>query len=1064
MFDINAVIEQLWDNAFSKKPQRRRGASDVWCLPAIACEPRMMLSAQSFVFEATSGDDVVKFMFDEQRNAIGFSTETSGVVTETLFPALAYGETLNLVMNLGEGNDRVELWPAANGNSINLIVNLGEGDDSVEADFPNAVLNGDDGNDWLRGGISFFGSYPQTLNGGKGGDHLMSNGGNDILNGGEGDDWLMGGSGNDTYIFGNVAEFEKDTISEEGLSSAAGSDDDVLDFSSFTSGPIELSLDAPQSETSWRELATMVGRTIQLWERTAGETVERAVGEYLVEKAPLIAETEEELQWRLLLETGVTFDFSEPGVWVINGTSGKESIHIDNSKAKETLIHVGHARFSSEWLFPEQPLSKIVINGNGGADSIFFDIGGLPVALEINQPELNDESISAEQTLEEIAEENGPDYEFPFTVVPQSQGPAVIDAQGTKFDLNGGVLSISDGEPRSFLFDYHRENVLLSGYFDNAWPRFYFEGLSGSTRFQKIVVAPYGREPEAGTEEPEQNGSDPGSVETEEPPVPESSVTQGVIDENGQLVVNGTDGDDIVTFTLDGEGRVSGVKVDSSTGVAITRFPSLSDIDSFELVLNLGAGNDRAELQTFLNPYRVKLTVNGGAGDDSIEADYADAVLNGDEGNDSLRGGISFMGTLSQTLNGGSGDDQLWGNDGADTLNGGAGNDILWGGFGNDTYVFSDAVGDEIDVVWEDGLSSESSANNDQLDFTNTAGPINVTLTGPTDGTFRTLATMPGRELQIREQSPGRTVEGAIGTDITFLDPPAVAETVDERNLRLYGNGVTFDTSEPGVWVINGTAADDVIDVIVNTDYAYVTIGTGERVAGFTSGTVLGGVPLTKVVVNGGGGNDSLTKLIHLSSIPVIINVPESEVPPEGEEAPIEAPEVSPPQEPLVEIVGEVPAAVYENPVNEPTDEPASSEPVQSDPIVDLPEPVVTSPQPVVALAEPEDVFYPTVVDGVPVETITTSGAEGEVEIVYYGDGRELLREIIQLNGQSLRFLPAPSAPQPVASSTATGTTSDDDEVPQLVLDEPATESGSDVVEESGPSIGLLEPALVASL
>ena len=76
-------------------------------------------------------------------------------------------------------------------------------------------------------------------------------------------------------------------------------------------------------------------------------------------------------------------------------------------------------------------------------------------------------------------------------------------------------------------------------------------------------------------------------------------------------------------------------------------------------------------------------TLNGAAGNDSIQGGGGNDFLYGDVGNDSLLGG--------------NGLDVLYGGAGDDTLDGGADSDVLLGGAGSDTYFFG--AGDGRDVV-----------------------------------------------------------------------------------------------------------------------------------------------------------------------------------------------------------------------------------------------------------------------------------------------------------------------------------------------------------------------------
>ena len=73
-------------------------------------------------------------------------------------------------------------------------------------------------------------------------------------------------------------------------------------------------------------------------------------------------------------------------------------------------------------------------------------------------------------------------------------------------------------------------------------------------------------------------------------------------------------------------------------------------------------------------------TLNGGDGNDILYGYGGADILNGDADDDALFGGAG-----GDTLDGGTGDDGLYGGAGIDTLTGGAGNDILNGGADGDT-------------------------------------------------------------------------------------------------------------------------------------------------------------------------------------------------------------------------------------------------------------------------------------------------------------------------------------------------------------------------------------------
>ncbi|HEY9182615.1 MAG TPA: calcium-binding protein, partial [Gammaproteobacteria bacterium] len=123
-----------------------------------------------------------------------------------------------------------------------------------------------------------------------------------------------------------------------------------------------------------------------------------------------------------------------------------------------------------------------------------------------------------------------------------------------------------------------------------------------------------------------------------------------------QIIVNGTDGDDVFILSL------------QDGALVIQGLASEIVIENFDLTDHI--------------------VINGLAGDDVVEAS-----------------GVGPGGPLL-TLNGGDGDDVLIGGDGNDVINGGAGDDVLLGGNGID--VLDGGDGDDIEIQLATGVSEPS--------------------------------------------------------------------------------------------------------------------------------------------------------------------------------------------------------------------------------------------------------------------------------------------------------------------------------------------------------------------
>jgi Ca2+-binding RTX toxin-like protein len=240
-----------------------------------------------------------------------------------------------------------------------------------------------------------------------------------------------------------------------------------------------------------------------------------------------------------------------------------------------------------------------------------------------------------------------------------------------------------------------------------------------------------------------------------------SSVTSTPTGPGGRYVETFTGGAGVNQVTFEGRGLFSHSWTDAAQ--PLTALEGCSDgapvaCIGGDAVANLGGGDD-----TFNNPFgNLSVTVNGGAGADTISANGNITTVHGDGGGDTidvnangspyatgeggddhLRGGrgpnvfsVNLSGDAdndlvvgwsygNDKLFGGTGNDQLFSTYGRGTLDGGAGNDVIvdlgvkpggftaLGGSGADTIV---GTPDGTDVV-------DAGAGNDIIDVTGVSDP-----------------------------------------------------------------------------------------------------------------------------------------------------------------------------------------------------------------------------------------------------------------------------------------------------------------------------------------------------
>lgn len=137
-----------------------------------------------------------------------------------------------------------------------------------------------------------------------------------------------------------------------------------------------------------------------------------------------------------------------------------------------------------------------------------------------------------------------------------------------------------------------------------------------------------------------------------------------------RIIIDAGAGNDQINVTRD---AASGGVTVNINGEAHT----FTGTDADRLTIRAGDGNDRIAVSPDVT---VRLTLEGGAGNDRIRGGGGDDTIRGGAGNDRIEAGAG-----NDTVSGGTGRDYINGSVGNDTLRGDSGNDVVYGGDGNDT-------------------------------------------------------------------------------------------------------------------------------------------------------------------------------------------------------------------------------------------------------------------------------------------------------------------------------------------------------------------------------------------
>lgn len=272
-------------------------------------------------------------------------------------------------------------------------------------------------------------------------------------------------------------------------------------------------------------------------------------------------------------------------------------------------------------------------------------------------------------------------------------------------------------------------------------------------------------------------------------------------------------------------------------------------------------------------------------------------ILNANGGNDSFSATGNLAALISLTVDGGAGDDTLFGSNGADVLLGGAGNDFVDGnqgadiaflGAGND--VFSWDPGDGSDIVeGQDGNDTlqfngsnaseiiDLSANGERLRFTRNLGNIVMDVAGTENINFEarggsdviTIGDLSATEVAAVRLNLTGIPGGAAGDGVPDTVTVVGSQSADTIDIVSVGNSVTvtglpvlvevrnFDSIDQ--LVVNGLGGDDTISAAtVSSGVALLTLDGGvgdDSLTGSAGSDILLGGAGNDLVI-GRGGND----------------------------------------------------------------------------------------------------------------------------------------------------------------------------------------------------------------
>jgi Ca2+-binding RTX toxin-like protein len=609
------------------------------------------------------------------------------------------------------------------GTSENLVVNMNGGDDSFSATGNLAAL------------------IALTVDGGTGNDTILGSNGNDLLLGGDGNDFIDGQQGNDVALMG------------------AG--DDVFQWDPGDGSDVVEGQD---------------GNDKMLFNGSAGNEIFAASAN----------------GGRVLFTRNlgnIVMDLNDVEAIDLNTLGGTDTTTINDLSGTDlTKVNISQGVVTSGGILGDGAADVVIVNGTNGNDIIdvfgagtSFSVVGLAATVNVTNSEGANDAL--------VINAQGGNDGVTATTVPAGVVKLTIDGGAGNDTLLGsqGADTFLGGDGNDFVFGDNGNDVAFLGAGDDV---FQWDPGDGNDTIEgqagKDTMLFFGSNA-AETINVVANGGRVLFLRDVANVTMDLNDTEAIefraLGGADNITVGDLTGTDTTDISFDlrgptggGDGAVDSVTVNGTNGAdGFGAFGDSGGVTVFGLhtrvnVFQLDAASDR-------------LTLNGQGGDDVIDATSLEA-----DG-------------LKLTMNGGLGNDLFLGSEGDDLINGGDGDDVALMGAGDDTFVWN--PGDDNDTL-------EGQAGFDTMLFNgaNVAEEVTISANGGRVLFFRNIANVL-MDLNDTEAITFNALGGADKVTVNDLS----GTDVTEINLNLSAAGGLGDGASDTV-IVNGTSGDDVALVV----------------------------------------------------------------------------------------------------------------------------------------------------------------------------------------------------------------------------------------------------------